>query len=88
MAHLKENMFVVRNETRRVWREAAQKAGRWFSRVEEREPSCLCAIGIKRRDAKLKSDTQRLLQRHSPSASLSGRAEGGRGEGGGWGAEA
>ena len=37
---------------------------------------------MKRRDAKLQSDAQRLRQRHSPSASLSGRGEGGGGEGG------
>ena len=45
---------------------------------------------MKRRDAKLQSDAQRLRRRHPPSASLSGRGErrggeggkGGRGEGG------
>ena len=40
---------------------------------------------MKRRDAKLKSDAQRLRQRYPPSASLSGRWEErgrGRGEGG------
>ena len=35
---------------------------------------------MKRRDAKLQSDAQRLRQRHPPLASLSGRGEG---EGGG-----
>ena len=38
---------------------------------------------MKRRDAKLQSDAQRLRQRHLPSASLSGRGEGGRGVEGG-----
>ena len=47
---------------------------------------------MKRRDAKLQSDAQRLRQRHPPSASLSGREEGEgrwgreeRGKGGGGG---
>ena len=38
---------------------------------------------MKRRDAKLQSDAQRLRQGHPPSASPSGRGEGGRGEMGG-----
>ena len=43
---------------------------------------------MRRRDAELQSDTQRLRQRHPPSASPNGRGEGGgeegwRGEGGG-----
>ena len=42
---------------------------------------------MRRRDAKLHSDAQRLRQRHPPSASLSGRGEGRGGEGGGGGRE-
>ena len=37
---------------------------------------------MKWRDAKLQSDAQRPRQRHPPSASLSGRGEGGGGKGG------
>ena len=84
-AHLKEDMSVFGMKFE-GWRKAAQKAGRWFRRVG-RKPSCSCRIGMKRRDAKLQSDAQRLRQRHPPSASLSGRGEGERGGGewGGWG---
>ena len=60
------------------WRKATQKAGSWFRRVEE-GAELLCGIGMKRRDAKLQSDAQRLRQRHPPLASLSSRGEGGRG---------
>ena len=48
---------------------------------ERRESSCSCGKDMRRRDAELQSDAQRLRQRHPPSASLSGeRGEGGRGE--------
>ena len=82
MAPLKEDMPVFGTKFE-GWRKAAQTAGRWFRRVEE-GAELFMRNPMKRRDAKLHSDGQKLKQRHPPSASLSGRGEGrgGRGEGG------
>ena len=81
MAHLKEGMSVFGTKFE-GWRKAAQKAGRWFRRVEE-GAELFMRNWLTRRDAELQSDAQRPRQRHPPSASLSGRGEGGGGDGGG-----
>ena len=78
MAHLKEDMSVFGMKFE-GWRKAAQKAGRWFRRVEEgAELFMRNWHETKRRKAA--DDAQTLRQRHPLSASLSGRGEGGGGE--------
>ena len=62
------------------WQKAVQKAGIWFRRVKE-GAEYPCGNGMARRDADMQRDTQRPLQRHPPSASLSGRREGNVGGG-------
>ena len=65
------------------WRKAAQKAGHYFRRLEEGDEIFL-RNGMKRRDAKLRSDEKRLRQRHPPLASLTDRGQ----WGGAWRVEA
>ena len=66
MAHLKEDVSVFGMKFE-GWRKAAQKAGREFDEWKRREPSCSCGNGMRRRDANLQSNAQRLRQRHLPS---------------------
>ena len=78
MVHLKEDMsaFGMKFEG---WRKAAQKAGKWFGRVDKGAESFLRNWHIA--EAELQSDTQRPRQRHPLSAYLNGGGEG-RGVGG------
>ena len=78
LAHLKEDVsfFDMKFEG---WRKAAQKVGRWFQRVEEGAELVMRKCHETEMYAELQSGTQRPRQRYWPSASLSGREEGGEG---------
>ena len=52
LVHLEEDVSLVRMEFE-GWRKAAQKAGRWFRRIEEGAEFCSCGKVMRRRDAKL-----------------------------------
>ena len=78
MGHLKEDMSVFGMKFE-GWRKAAQKANRWFRRVEEGAELFMRNWHETERH-KAAERRATLRQRHPPSASLSGRGEG---EGGG-----
>ena len=79
MDHLKEVMSVFGMKFE-GWRKAAQKAGRWFRRVEEGTKLFMRNWHETER-RKAAERRERLRQRHPPLASLSGRGKG-RGIGG------
>ena len=67
MAYLKKEDMPVVGMKFEGWRKAAQKAGRWFRRVEEEAELFLRNWHETERRKAAETDAQRLGQRHPPS---------------------